>query len=610
MLHPYHKIMRGFVLMLSFAAAAAADQGRTNFLTYGPSAAATGMGEANITYASDAGVIYHNPALMCTIRDQATASHWFLYDGARYDFVGLVVNNGRSAFGFGGAQFYRDNIEVRQTITDEGEKTANSQIAAYGAYAGRFDKLKLMYGVSVKWLKYSMYNSNANGFGLDAGFARNILNKTYSMGKKLAVNLGGTVSNIYQTGVKMDSENEKLPLNIKAGIGLSTTLWPKYDKDTNKLSYDNFVGEVDFINEDGLRNFGVGAQYAFLRQYFLRAGYNRGLTFGFGSIFGDIAFDYAFVMKDLTNFHRVGFSYAFGEAETAGSMVSVTDDFQRVYQQALRVYDRFVRNGEDLIKQERPEDAALVLLKAIPLNPKNNGKAKDLLQVCEKAILNKKTSVLISQANEVLTKNIGSAYDNYMEAYRLTADEMLLTAAEDMIKKEPSLGVKKKTFIDEQVQALVYQSNLLDFGAAEKQLALLQPLADERTKEELRTYLDSRRIAYVSKLQAAAMEHMRKGAALKAYKYLAAAYRLSADPGIKDLMSLARDKYFNEKKYSVEDNIYADKLYYQMAYKLATDDKYQTARAELYGFNPFYDIQEFVESLVKLGKETQEQLPV
>jgi hypothetical protein len=596
--------------MLSFAAAAAAGQGRTNFLTYGPSAAATGMGEANVTHASDAGVIYHNPALMCAIRDQATASHWFLYDGARYDFVGLVVNNGRSAFGFGGSQFYRDNIEVRRTLTDEGERTANSQIAAYGAYAGRFDRLKIMYGVSVKWLKYSMYNSNANGFGLDAGFARNILNQTYSMGKKLAVNFGGAVSNIYQTGVKMESVNEKLPLNIKAGLGFSTTLWPKYDKETNKLSYDNFLGEADFGTEDGANNFSVGAQYAFLQQYFFRTGYNRGLTFGFGSIFGDISFDYAFVMKDLTNFHRIGFSYAFGEAEATGTTMPITDDFQRVYQQALRVYDRFVRNGEDLIKQERPEDAALALLKAIPLNPRNNGKAKDLLQVCEKAILNKKTNVLISQANEIMTKDSGSAYDNYMEAYRLTADEMILTAAEDMIKKEPSLGIKKKTFIDEQVQALVYQSNLLDFGAAEKDLALLQPLADARTKEQLRTYLDSRKNTYISKLKAVADENMRKGAVLKAYNYLAAAYRLSADAGIKSQMDLARGKYFNGKKYSVEDNIYADKLYYKMVYNLATDDKYQPVRDELYGFNPFYDIQEFVESLVKLGKEAPERLPV
>jgi hypothetical protein len=610
MLHPYHKITRGFILLFSFATAAAADQGRTNFLTYGPSAAASGMGEANITYAYDAGAIYHNPALMCTIRDQATASHWFLYDGARYDFVGLVVNNGRSAFGFAGSQFYRDNIEARQTLADDAGKAANSQIAAYGAYAGRFARLKLMYGVSVKWLKYSMYNSNASGFGLDAGFAKNILNQTYSMGKKLAVNLGGAASNIYQTGVKMDTENEKLPLTIKAGLGMSTTLWPKYDKETNKLSYDNFVGEVDFINEDGINSVGAGAQYAYLQRYFLRAGYNRGLTFGFGSSFGDIAFDYAFVMKDLASFNRVGFSYAFGEVKTAETTVSLTDDFQRVYQQDLRVYDRFVRNGEDLIKQERPEDAALVLLKAIPLNPKNNGKAKDLLQVCEKATLNKKTSVLISQANEVLPKNIGSAYDNYMEAYRLTADEMLLTAAEDMFKREPSLGIKKKTFIDEQIKDFERQLNLPDFEAAKKQLALVQPLLDADSREQLRTAFDSRKNAYVSKLQAVAMQHMRQGDALKAYRYLAEDYRLSADAGIKDLMNLARDKYFNGKKYSVEDNIYADKLYYSMAYNLATDAKYQTVRAELYGFNPFYDIQEFIESLLKLRKETPEQFPI
>jgi len=611
MLHPYHKIARGSALLLFLTSAATAGQGRTNFLTYGPSAAATGMGEANITQASDAGVIYHNPALMFNIRDQVTASHWFLYDGARYDFIGLVVNNGRSAFGFGGSQFYRDNIEARQTLTDEGEKTENSQIAAYGAYAGRFDGLKLTYGAAVKWLKYSMYTYNADGFSSDAGFVKNVLNRTYSMGKKITVNLGGAVSNIYQTGVKMDSENEKLPLTIKAGLGGSTTLRPEYDKEANKLSYDRLAGEADLIAEDGAINIGAGVQYVLLQQYSFRAGYNHGLTFGFGSIFGDIAFDYAFVVKDLANFHRVGFSYAFGAADTTDTTMPVTNDFQKVYQQALRIYDRFVRNGEDLIKQERPEDAALALLKAIPLNPGNNGKAKELLQVCEKAVLNKKTNILISRANEIVTQDIGAAYDNYMEAYRLTSDEMILTAAEDMIRKEPALGVKKKLFIEERIKDLAYQLNLLDFDAAKRQLALLLTLGDGKSGEQYQVYFDTRRNTYVGRLRTVAAENMRKGGDLLiAYKYLSAAYRLNGDASIKDQMKLARDSYFAGRKHSVEDKIYADKLYYSVAYNLATDDKYQAVRNELYGFDPFYDIREFVESLVKLGKEPPERLPV
>ncbi len=371
-------------------------------------------------FALDAGAIYYNPALMYNIRDQVTASHWFLSDGARYDFIGVVVNNETSAFGLAGTQFNRDNIEARQTITDPGEKTQNSQIAAYGSYAGRIDGLKLTYGLSLKWLSYSMFDKSASGLSSDFGLSKALFNRTYSMGKKLAISAGAIAGNIYQTGVKMDIEKEKLPTSFKGAVSFQTTLWPKYDKDTNKLSYDNLAGEVGIANEDGISNIVTGIQYTLLQQYMLRAGYNRGASVGFGYKFGDLVFDYALMMKEFSNFHRIGFSYSFGGANAVETTMPITDDFQKVYQKAIRVYDRFVRNSDDLIKQGRPQDARMLLLKAIPLNPTNNAAARDLLAVSDKAIANKKTKALVSHANEVLAKDVPAAWGNYIEAYRLS----------------------------------------------------------------------------------------------------------------------------------------------------------------------------------------------
>lgn len=608
MLPAYRKMMLFFACCIADGASAA--QTRTHFLDYGPSAAASGMGEANIAYGLDAGAIYYNPALMYAIRDQATASHWFLYDGARYDFVGVVVNNETSAFGLGGTQFYRDNIEARQTITDPGTPVQNDQMAAYGSYAGRISRFKLNYGASVKWLKYTMGDFSADGFGLDLGLTRSLFSRTYSMGKKVVVTAGASAANIYQTGIKMDTEKEYAPLTIKAAVSFLTTLWPKYSRDANKLTYDKFLWEAGLRMVDGSAEINTGVQYTSRDRYIVRAGYARGITVGCGLGYGDIAFDYAFLMKDLANFHRIGFSYSFGRAEMTEITMPITEDFQKMYQQATRVYERFVRNAEDLMKQERHDDARLLLLKAIPLNPKSNGDAKDLLKVCDQVLQSKRTTDMTAKANEILPKDITAALVIYLDVYAITADAGVLGIAEEMIKKEPALAEKKKTFADAQINVLNGKLEADDFEAAEKQLAVIRPLVDADTSGQLASAVTSRKALWVDKLVSEAMKYMQKDDYVQAYAYFREAWRLSGDAGIKDQMNVAEGRYFSGRKFSVEDNIYADKLYYRMAYNFATDAAYRTVRGELTGFNPFYDLTEFKRSLIALDKEAPGIFPI
>lgn len=611
MLHLNRKVITAICLLTLAAAESAASAPRSHFLSYGPSAAASGMGEANAAYALDAGAVYYNPALIYNLRDQVTASHWFLYDGARYNFVGVVTNGPKSAFGLAGTQFARNNIEVRKNLADAGETAQNSQIAAYGTFASRLERLRLTYGLSVKWLRYSMYNSAGSGFSMDLGFARPLVNRVYSMGKRLSVSAGFAASNLYQTGLKLETENEKLPTALRAELAAQTTLRPRYSKESNKLSYDNLTGALGIKNEDGGTIIITGVQYTLLQQYMFRAGYNRGATVGLGYKFGDLVFDYALMMKDLANFHRVGFSYNFGRpAVETGTTEQITDDFQNVYQKAIRIYERFIRTGEDLIKQNRPDDARAVLVKATPLNPKNNSQAKELLLVCDKMILSKKTGDLVSKANLVVSSNTAAAVDNYLEAYRLSGDSSFLVAAKGIETPEGAAAGRLKVFTEDLIKTFNGLLEANSFTPAEKQLALLKPLVDVQTSSQLQDVYNDRKGIYVAKLLGVAVESMQKNDALKAYKYFKEAHRLSSDSGIKDQIELAKEKQLNGKKYSIEDNIYADKLYYQMAYMFATDDRFQVIRNELAGFNPFYDTEEFSASLAESGKEKPEVLGI
>lgn len=610
MLHLNHKVTR-LLLVISLAAAPAAGaQTRTSFLSYGPSAAAAGMGEANGAYALDAGAVYYNPAAIFGLRDQVTASHWFLYDGARYNFVGVTVNNGNSAYSLAGTQFHRGNIEVRRTINDAAETASNSQIAAYGAYAGRFEKLKLVYGASIKWLKYAMYNSDGSGVSADLGFTRPLLTRVYSMGKKLNVIAGLSFSNLAQTGVKLEEETEKYPMGIKADIAFLTTMWPKYNKGTNKLSYDNLIGDVSVKSEDGVSGLQAGLQYTLLQQYKFRVGYNRGATFGLGYRFGDCSFDYAFVMKELADFHRIGFSYDFGDAPAAETTLPITEDFQNVYQKALRIYERFVRNSEDLIKQGQAEEARGLLAKAAPLNPKDNGKAKELLAVTEKMIVNKKTEALVNEANQLAANNPEKAAEKYFEAYALAGDLAFLEMAKGYEASKPEILAARQSRTEKLVKQFNENLNNGDFDAAEKGLIIIKPLLEDADAKQLQETLKDRKGVYVAKLVTAAMDYMQKNEFIPAYKYFKAAAGLTGDSGIADQMDLAKKKAQAGKKRSLEDDIYADKLYYKMAYMMATDEKYKAAQNELFGFDPFYNTQDFEKCLALLGKEPVEVLKI
>ena len=160
--------------------------------------------------------------------EQISANHSFLFDTARYDFVGFLTAGDNSAFALAGTQLYAGNIEVRQNIDDVPSTTQNSQMAIYGSYAGLISSLRLNYGLTLKWVTYSMYTEQADGGGIDLGFAKRLLLAGNQFGKRITVDTGFAFQNLAQVGVKMIDETEPLPLAIKFGITTGITLFPKY----------------------------------------------------------------------------------------------------------------------------------------------------------------------------------------------------------------------------------------------------------------------------------------------------------------------------------------------------------------------------------------------
>ncbi|MDD5688529.1 MAG: hypothetical protein PHE88_11940 [Elusimicrobia bacterium] len=600
---------------------------RSNFLSYGPGVAAMAMGDTFTAYGNDMSVIYYNPALLGKLDgEEVSANHWFLFDTARYDFVGFSSAGDNSAFALAGTQFYRGNIEVRTKIDDVETKTENNQMAIYGAYAGYINSIKLNYGGSLKWLNYNMNTENGTGFGLDIGLAKQLLMTGNPVGRKIVINSGVLFQNPLQVSMKMIDTKEDLPVAVKLGLSGSMTVFPKYSKIKDKLSYDDILIATDLTYSDKNLLYSFGVQYMLYEFAMFRLGWKQGLTAGLGFLLSDFQLDYAFVSKDFTNFHKIGFSYRFGKKEDIETKIAptFTEEFQKVYQQSCRIYDRFFREATTYAELEKYEEAIILLKKAIPLKPEDNSPAKQLLNTCEQTIIANKMNVYITEARKNISKNnFVEAYKSYLKAFDINPEDKNIKTFLDDIYDRVSQPVKKadpnKIMIDKVIyeysQGIENNINSMleknDFNRAEKEFTKLHLLIPEleQTKTVKRKIKD-RKDLYVYSFVTKGIKCLGEDKPDEAYFNFSEAAKLSPDDtGIKDQKEIAKKKYLAKKKYSIEDNVYSDKLYCLAAINFATDETSLSTYEELKNFNTVYESLPVLENALLDANLIQRQKP-
>src|ERR1035437_3086293 len=120
-------LLRLLVLYLGGTPLYAQTVGATSLLTRGPGAEAAALSGAVVPTVADPTSLYWNPAGLANAGGAVTGEHLFLYDGARYDFVGLSVPSKVGTFGLGALQLNRSNIVARNAIDDPGNLVSNTQ---------------------------------------------------------------------------------------------------------------------------------------------------------------------------------------------------------------------------------------------------------------------------------------------------------------------------------------------------------------------------------------------------------------------------------------------------------------------------------------------------
>lgn len=305
------------ILIFSSIHAAAFAGSRTNFLSHGPSVAACGRGEAASACLLDISASYYNPALLAAIRKGTFGlSHYMLYEGSMYDFIGTGVPLGNTGFiGMSAINLKSGDVEIRQAIDDTPETINTNHWALIVSGAKHFSGFGANAGLNIKYVYQDMYEYSGGGIGLDLGVSKEVSGPRFSETES-RLNIGFTVQNLIEPRVTLVSEPDTYARIYRLGAALNV---PVYSR---AFSYDILALYADLVSEDGEIKYFTGLEYRLFDRYIFRAGYYKDhATLGAGYKHKNIQIDYAIDLGELANFHRFGLSFYWGKAKEVRNLL-------------------------------------------------------------------------------------------------------------------------------------------------------------------------------------------------------------------------------------------------------------------------------------------------
>ncbi len=277
------------------------DGGRPGaFLDFAASARSMAMGRAFVGVADDASAAYWNPAGLAQLqRKDFVATYASLFGNTGFgsiNFAQPTVDMG--TFGIGLVSLNTTGVPRRDLNgVEDGEFNASQMglLLSNGYELGS----ALSVGSSLKVIRQQVDTYAATGYGLD-GSAMFRLSPT--------IQIGAVVRNILAPKIKLRSESETYPLDIRLG-----TKWQVTHKLLMAVDADKTTGR-------SLKPL-LGSEWQFNDLIALRLGLNESeITTGLGLRYKDWGLDYAFAYNDAVNglsdlgaSHRLGFHFGFGK---------------------------------------------------------------------------------------------------------------------------------------------------------------------------------------------------------------------------------------------------------------------------------------------------------
>ena len=279
------------------------------------------MGNSNMADAYDASSLYWNPALSARLEgSNVMLSHTRYFAGINLDYFSIVQKVGD--FALGGSVQYLSSGEITETTEFQpfgtGRTFATHHLSAGATVSHEVTEL-FSYGITFRYLMEKIEEIQYQSGAIDFGFSY-LVSDT---GLRFAVGINnfgfdsspeGTTTRESLNGVEVIEPEEQQSLPTRFLIGAAYDL---IDNDENSL-----VVTAQITNpSDNAEQFNVGAEYGFMKQFFVRTGYEFGIeerkipSFGAGVElpFGNriIRADYAYSLYErLGEIHRIAINVA------------------------------------------------------------------------------------------------------------------------------------------------------------------------------------------------------------------------------------------------------------------------------------------------------------
>jgi len=322
--------MKRIILLLVVIAVAAQAQNPNlgtagaQFLQIGVGAKPMSMGGATAASIGDASALFWNPAGIARVEGQSIHfSHINWWATMNLVSAGYALNlGGEGSLGLSVTSLTMDPMEVTTETAQNGTgETFTASDLMIGLTYARFLTDKFNAGITVKYIRQSIWNESAGGVAFDLGTQYELWFNKFTIGMSLS-NFGGDLQMTGRDlGFKYDRdgtrstdrltpamyETEEYPLPLHFQVGVSAV--PYRD---DMITW--FVaGDVTHPNDNSER-VNVGTEVGFFDRVFVRGGYRynydkEDITFGAGVAvplgLSRIMVDYAYCRYDLLpSIHR------------------------------------------------------------------------------------------------------------------------------------------------------------------------------------------------------------------------------------------------------------------------------------------------------------------
>ncbi|MFV1882999.1 MAG: PorV/PorQ family protein [Balneola sp.] len=279
------------------------------------------MGNSNMADAMDGSSLYWNPALSAKLQSSSVMiSHTAYFAGIRQDYFSYVHKLG--TFAIGGSLQYLNSGDIIETTEYEqlgtGRTFSTHHLSVGLSGAHQVTEL-FSYGITLKFLMEKILEVDYNTGAIDFGF-HYLVGDTglrFAVGINnfgLDANPSGTLTGDESQGITEVEPEEFSSLPTRFHIGAA------YDLIENEQSKLVITGQITNPS-DNAEQFNVGAEYAFMDQFFVRTGYEFGVkerkipSLGGGvqlNVMNKIfKADYAYTaFERLGSIHRIAISFS------------------------------------------------------------------------------------------------------------------------------------------------------------------------------------------------------------------------------------------------------------------------------------------------------------